>query len=138
MPNHHHISVKHEQNLAFNAQIDHYIVPMDSTDEHSSNHGASPKKMMLAALAGCTGIDVVSILNKMKVEFTDFSIDVDAQLTEEHPVIYDKVSIIYSIRVEEQDRSKMEKAVGLSKGKYCGVSAMFSHFAKVDFKIEFL
>jgi putative redox protein len=138
MPNHHHISVKHQQNLAFNAQIDHYIVPMDSTDEHSSHHGASPKKMMLAALAGCTGIDVVSILNKMKVEFTDFSIDIDAQLTEEHPVIYDKVSIIYSVGVEEQDRAKMEKAVSLSKDKYCGVSAMFSHFAKVDFKIEFL
>lgn len=138
MPNHHHISVKHQQNLAFNAQIDQYIVPMDSTDEHTSHHGASPKKMMLAGLAGCTGIDVVSILHKMKVNFSDFSIDIEAQLTEEHPVIYDKVTIIYAIRVEEEDHAKMEKAVNLSKEKYCGVSAMFSHFAQVDFRIEFL
>ncbi len=138
MPNHHQISVKHQQNHAFDAQIDQYQVPMDSTDEHSSNYGASPKKMMLAALAGCTGIDVVYILNKMKVNFSQFSIDVDAQLTEEHPVIYDNVSIVYHIRVEEADKAKMEKAVMLSKEKYCGVSAMFSHFSKVEFKIVFL
>ena len=134
----HQIHLKHHQNLAFNANIDQYIVPMDTTDEHSINHGPSPKKMMLAALAGCTGIDVVSILNKMKVEFSQFSIDIEAQLTEEHPVIYNEVTMIYSIKVEDADKPKMEKAVTLSKEKYCGVSAMFSHFAKVNFRIDFL
>ena len=138
MPNHHKIHVNHQQNMAFNAKIDQYNVPMDTTDEQSINHGASPKKMMLAALAGCTGIDVVSILNKMKVNFSQFSIDIDAQLTEEHPVIYNEVTMIYSIKVEDEDKPKMEKAVTLSKEKYCGVSAMFSHFATINFKIEFL
>jgi len=138
MPKSHHISAKYHQKLAFNAQIDNYVLPMDTTDEQSIGFGPSPKKMMLAALAGCTGIDVVSILNKMKVAFTDFSIDIDAQLTEEHPVIYENVNIIYTIKVEQADRPKMEKAVSLSKEKYCGVSAMFSHFAKVNFKIDFL
>ena len=93
---------------------------------------------MLAALPGCTGLDVVSILNKMKIEFSQFSIDIEAQLTEEHPVIYNEVTMIYSIKVEDADKPKMEKAVTLSKEKYCGVSAMFSHFAKVNFRIDFL
>ncbi len=138
MPTQHKISVKHESSMAFLAKIDQYQVPMDTTDEHSTQYGPSPKKLMLASLAGCTGIDVVAILNKMKVVFSDFSIDVEAELTNEHPTIYDKVEIIYSIKLEEADQPKMQKAVTLSKEKYCGVSAMFSHFATVNFRIVFL
>lgn len=93
---------------------------------------------MLASLAGCTGIDVVSILNKMKVTFSDFSIDVSAGLTEEHPKIYRDVHITYKIKVNEADRPKMEKAVNLSKERYCGVSAMFSSFTKVESAIIYL
>ena len=134
----HHISTKFQEGLSFNASIDQYQVPMDTTDELSRQYGPSPKKLMLASLAGCTGIDVVSILNKMKVDFSDFSIDIDATLTEEHPKIYDKVNILYSIRLNESDKAKMERAVQLSKEKYCGVSAMFSAFAEVTFTIKYL
>ena len=135
--NTHHISTKFEKGLSFSATIDHYQVPMDTTDEFTSQYGPSPKKLMLAALAGCTGIDVVSILNKMKVDFSDFNIDIEASLTEEHPKIYDKVDILYSIKINESDKAKMERAVQLSKEKYCGVSAMFSAFAEVTFTIKY-
>jgi len=138
MPTQHKISVKHQSSMAFLAKIDQYLVPMDTTDEHSIKFGPSPKKLMLASLAGCTGIDVVAILNKMQVIFSDFSIDIEADLTNEHPTIYDKVEIIYSIKLAVADQAKMQKAVSLSKEKYCGVSAMFSHFATVNFRIIFL
>ncbi len=134
----HSVSTQFESGLAFTATIDQYKIKMDTTDDNSQHLGPSPKKLMLAALAGCTGIDVVSILNKMQVTFSHFSIRTDASLTEEHPKIYDKVAIVYAINVFADDRHKVERAVQLSKEKYCGVSAMFGHFATIDWEIEFL
>ena len=103
-----------------------------------TNAGPGPKILMLVSLAGCTGLDVVSLLKKMRVSFSDFTIKVDAHLTKEHPVIYDAVTITYSIKVRKQDEAKVEKAVTLSQDKYCGVSAMFRSFAKISDKIVFL
>lgn len=96
------------------------------------------KRLMLSSLAGCTGIDVVSILNKMRVSFNQFSIEVEAQLTEEDPKIYDKVTVTYRIKLAADDQIKMEKAVNLSAEKNCGVMAMFKKFADVQTKIEYL
>jgi putative redox protein len=134
----HFVSTSYAGGLSFQSQIDQYQLKMDTTSEESSGFGPSPKKLMLASLAGCTGIDVVSILNKMKVEFSNFTIDVNAQLSELHPQIYQKVELIYTIQVKEIDKPKMERAVHLSKEKYCGVSAMFASFSTVKFSIVFL
>ena len=100
--------------------------------------GPGPKILMLVSLAGCTGVDIVSLLKKMKANFSDFSINVKAHLTEVHPVIYDDVTITYSIKVSKADESKVEKAITLSQDKYCGVSEMFRAFAKLSNKIVFL
>jgi putative redox protein len=134
----HKITTKHIENFAFESTIDAYQFKMDSSDSPTGAGAPSPKKLMLSALTGCTGIDVVSILQKMKVDFTEFSIDIEASLTEEHPKIYEKVSILYSIKVLETDKSKVERAVQLSKEKYCGVSAMFGYFASINWEINFL
>jgi putative redox protein len=134
----HKITTKHIENFAFESTFDVFKLKMDSSDAPTEIGAPSPKKLMLAALAGCTGIDVVSILQKMKVDFSEFSIDIEASLTEEHPKIYDNVSIIYSIKVAETDKSKVERAVQLSKEKYCGVSAMFGYFATITWGIIFL
>lgn len=131
----HQILARYEKGMIFNANIDEYSVKMDATDESTSHAGPSPKKLMLASLAGCTGIDVVSMLQKMRVSFSDFSIEVSANLTDDHPKIYKDVQIIYAIHVAENDKDKMEKAVHLSKEKYCGVSAMFSSFSDIQFQI---
>lgn len=93
---------------------------------------------MLVSLAGCTGSDIVTILNKMRVEFTNLSITVDGNLSESEPFIYDNVAILYTIKVAESDRFKVAKAVKLSKEKYCGVSKLFEYFVKVNFRIHYL
>lgn len=94
-----------------------------------------PKALILSALAGCTAIDVVDLLNKMRVQFSDFKIDVEGELSEEHPKIYHTVTLTYYIKLNsEDDKSKMEKAVNLSQEKYCGVSAMVKKFA--DLKVH--
>ncbi len=105
------------------------------TAEESVSTGVRPKALILSALAGCTAIDVVDLLKKMRVEFSDFKIDVEGELSEEHPKIYHTVTLTYYIRLhDEEDKSKMEKAVNLSQEKYCGVSAMVKKFA--DLKVH--
>jgi putative redox protein len=125
--------------MAFTADINGHLVKMDVTAEDGGNNsGPSPKRLMLAALAGCTGVDIVSILNKKRVEFSDFSVETEAKLSSEHPKIYEKVKIIYKIKLTESDQHKMKKAVELSQDKYCGVYKMFSAFANVKTEIVYL
>lgn len=124
--------------MSFEADVNGHKVRIDTADDGGANSGPSPKRLMLVALAGCTGIDVVSMLNKMRVPFSDFSLEVEADLSEEHPKIYDHARLVYKIKIAEADRPKMEKAVALSEEKYCGVSAMFRKFADLSLKIEYL
>ena len=135
----HHISSVFTHGMAFNATINGHTVVTDITvNDGGNDEGPSPKRLMLVSLAGCTGIDVVSILNKMKTPFSNLSIDITATLTDEHPKIYKEVKMVYKIKIAEADRSKMEKAVKLSEEKYCGVSAMFRKFASVEYEIVYL
>ena len=135
----HSVTTVFNQHMAFTASINNHQVKMDTTAEDGGeDSGPSPKKLMLASLAGCTGIDIVSVLNKMKVEFSGFTIGVHAALSNEHPKIYNHVKITYKIKLAEEDKSKMIKAVQLSTEKYCGVFAMFGSFAKMDTEIDYL
>ena len=135
----HSVNTVFNEGMSFTADINGHKVRMDTTvDDDGQDSGPSPKRLMLASLAGCTGMDIVSILNKMKVPFSDFSIDVHASVTNEHPKTYNLVKMRYTIKVAEEDKVKMGKAVALSQEKYCGVSAMFRAFAKLDTEIDFL
>ncbi|MEO9021931.1 MAG: OsmC family protein [Ginsengibacter sp.] len=123
----------------FTAHVNGHTIEIDTdTAGGGNNLGSRPKALMLVSLAGCTGLDVVSILNKMRVNFTDLSIKVEGHLTETEPAIYESVIINYSIKVNKEDEAKVLKAVTLSEEKYCGVSKMFEAFAKVSFKIIYL
>jgi len=78
---------------------------------------------MLVALAGCTGMDIVSILEKMRVEIQDLDIKVEGEVTEEHPKHFTSMHITYEFWGNDLPLDKLEKAVALSDEKYCGVSA---------------
>ena len=122
--------------MHFTTEIKGHNVSIDLTKENDL--ATSPKILMLVSLAGCTGVDVVAILNKMRVAFSGFSINVHAHLSETEPKIYDDVIITYIIKIDEKDESKVEKAVTLSQDKYCGVSEMFRAFAKLSHKVQFV
>jgi putative redox protein len=133
------INSVYQGGMRFDTLIDGHSITIDlDKAAGGDNTGPGPKILMLVSLAGCTGVDVVSLLRKMKANFSDFTINVEAHLTETHPVIYDEVTITYNIKVSKTDESKVEKAVTLSQDKYCGVSHMFSAFAKLNNKIVFL
>ncbi len=135
----HSVTTIFTKNMTFTANSNGHEIVMDTTAvDGGEDSGPSPKRLMLASLSGCTGMDIVPLLNKMKVTFSHFSIDIDANVTEEHPKIYNRVKITYKIKVSPSDRSKMEKAVSLSQDKYCGVSAMFRAFAKLETEIVYL
>ena len=102
----HSITTVFNNHMAFTASINGHQVKMDTTaDDGGEDSGPSPKRLMLASLAGCTGIDIVSILNKMKVGFSNLSIGVHAALTAEHPKIYNHIKITYKIKLAEEDKS---------------------------------
>ena len=135
----HEIKVKHTGKMGFEASVSGHQIHIDTTAENGGDDsGPGPKKLMLVSLAGCTGLDIVSILNKKRVNFADFAVKAEANLTDTHPQIYDAVTITYSIKVDTQDREKVQQAVDLSFDKYCGVLKMFRGFATVEGVIEFL
>lgn len=97
--------------------------------------GFSPKALLLSGLAGCTGIDVVEILEKMRVPFADLTIEVNTEQTQDHPRVFKDIHINFIISTEEENRDKVKKAIDLSLEKYCGVSAMLKKNSKIDYAI---
>jgi len=108
---------------------------MDAPDEGIENKGLRPKALMLSSLAGCSGLDVVSLLKKMRAEVNDFKMVVHGELTEEHPKYYHKVVIEYHFYGNDLQEDKINKAVKLSVDQYCGVMEMFRQFAKVTTEV---
>lgn len=112
------------------------FVTMDTNIEgQGDRYGLSPKAMMLSSLAGCSALDVISTLDKMKEEIDDFKIDVLGELTDEHPRYYNSVIVDYHFYGSELNKKKCERAVSLSVEKYCGVMEMFRQFAKIETNI---
>lgn len=97
--------------------------------------GHGPKALLLSALAGCSGIDVVEILTKMRVDFSNFIIEAEAGQTDEHPKVFKEIQVIYRIRTAAKNEDKVRKAIELSLEKYCGVSAMLKKNSAINYKL---
>ncbi len=124
------------EDLAFDVDLNGHHIMLDAApDFGGKNRGPSPKPLLLASLAGCTGIDVVSILKKMRVSIEGMRIDVSATLTEVDPKIYDKIKVIYYFKGKDLPMDKLEHAVQLSEEKYCGVSAMLKKAGLIEYEI---
>ena len=125
-------------NMQFESTNEGGNLSIDASAEHGGlGKGYRPKSLMLSALAGCTGLDVVSLLKKMRAEVSKFEIEVEANLTDEHPKFYDKVDVIFKFYGQDLKKDKIEKAVKLSEERYCGVMEMFRQFAKVTLEIQY-
>ena len=120
------ISARWLNDLAFEAEVDGHKIYMDSSQEHGGkNTGPRPKPLMMVALAGCTGMDVAALLKKMRVDVQEFSVDVEGDVTEEHPKRFEGMKVIYRVKGKDISRKNVEKAVNLSISRYCGVSANY-------------
>lgn len=103
--------------------------------ELNSGVGFSPKALLLTGLAGCSGIDVVEILEKMRVPFANLEIDAEAEQTEEHPRVFSTIHLTYKVKTGEENREKIRKAIDLSLEKYCGVAAMLKKNSEIEYSI---
>lgn len=101
----------------------------------SKAHGFSPKALLLAGLAGCSGIDVVDILEKMRVTFSHFEMETEATQTDDHPKVFKEVLITYKIKTDSANEAKVKKAIELSLEKYCGVAAMLRKNAPINYNL---
>lgn len=110
--------------LAAKGESNHWIT-MDGPEKlGGSDAGIRPKELVLMALAGCTGSDVVSILKKKRINLTDFEINIAAQQSEEHPKVFTHIDLEYVFYGKDIKEKDVERAIELSTETYCGVSAM--------------
>jgi len=111
-----------------------HLVPMDTTPDFGGESAATkPMELLLLGLGGCTGMDVVSLLNKMRVDFTAMEMSITADRAEEHPTVYTRIDIEYIITGHAIDAEKVKRAVELSQEKYCSVSAMLRKSCPVNY-----
>ena len=133
------VNVEWLENMAFKAVVNGHEIVIDAGDQvGGKNRGPRPKPFMLASLAGCTGMDVVSILKKMRIELDYFNVVVEGELTEEHPKHFIKMHVIYEFRGKDLPMAKLEKAIDLSEERYCGVSATYKQSMEMTSEIKIL
>jgi putative redox protein len=95
----------------------------------------SPMEMVLQALLGCTAMDVVSILKKMKADYDSFEVHESHERAEAHPKVYTKIHLTFKFDGQDLDHEKIKKAVYLSKDRYCSVSAMLKPAVEISYEI---
>lgn len=133
----HSTEITWKEDMHFESDLLGHTIKIDADEKFGGkNRGPIPKPLLLVALGGCTGMDVISILNKMRVDYKDFSVKVSGETTDEHPIVYKSIHIIYEIKGDNLPYSKIKKAVDLSQEQYCGVSAMLKKACEITYEIK--
>ena len=125
--------------MTFEAEVNGFKLTLDAVENVGGRDlGPRPKPLTLVSLGGCTAMDVISILKKMRVEPDYFNVSVEGELTDEHPKYYHKIHTIYEFRGDDLPMQKLEKAINLSQDRYCGVTAMLIKVAQMTHEIRIL
>lgn len=108
-------------------------VVMDSRPEFNGDgSGARPLELVLYALGGCTGMDIISILEKKRQRVTDFALNVTGTQRDDFPKIYTHITVEYVVTGVGVDPAAVERAIELSEDKYCSVKGMFGPDVKIE------
>ncbi len=130
------VNIKWTEGMAFEAEVNDFKITLDAVEKvGGKNTGPQPKPLTLVSLGGCTGMDVISILNKMRVKPDYFNVEISADTTNEHPKYYNKIYIKYIFRGKDLPMAKLEKAVTLSQDRYCGVTEMLKAKSEIIHEI---
>ena len=134
------VTIQQIKGLAFAAKGNtNHWVGMDTDEKYGGENAASrPMEMILMGLGGCTGMDVISILTKMKVCLDGFSIDISAEQAEAFPKVFTKIYIFYRFFGKQINEENVKKAIELSRTKYCSVSAMLSKSVPIDYSYKII
>jgi putative redox protein len=124
--------------MAFTGSLESsgYLIPLDSSKSVGGRElGFQPLQLFAVGLVGCTGMDVISILQKKRVDVRDFEVSAEIERAEEHPKIFTKILLTYKVTGKNIDQKDVERAVDLSENKYCPAQAMLKETAEISHKI---
>ncbi|WP_414470910.1 OsmC family protein [Microvirga sp. M2] len=111
-----------------------HAVVMDGAPEYGGrNLGIRPMEMLLIGLGGCTAFDVVQILRKGREDVTDCDVEISGERAETDPKVFTAIHITYRVKGRKLAPAKVERAIQLSKEKYCSASIMLGAFAKITY-----
>lgn len=114
-----------------------HTVPLDAAKGFGGHDaGISPMELMLTSLGGCTGMDVISILRKKQQDITDFEVQVEGVRADEHPRVYTEIWVTFLITGNNIQAQAVERAIELSRDKYCGAAATLRHTATINYHYE--
>lgn len=124
--------------MAFEIEQDGHLFVLDASgDLGGAGAGPRPKGLLLSGLIGCTGMDVVAILGKMRVGGYRLRLEASAEMTEDHPIVFRSIRLRYVFGGSDLPRDKIARAVELSQERYCGVSAMLKAAAPLEYEISY-
>ena len=114
-----------------------HLVPMDTAPEFDGDSSATkPLELLLIALGGCTGMDIVPLFKKMRQDVTAVELNITAERSEEHPKVYTRIDLEYVVTGKALEEEKVKRAIELSQEKYCSVSAMLKRACPVSYTIR--
>jgi putative redox protein len=129
-----------KKNMQFDSTADSgFTLPLDArVEEGGAGEGFKPIELFLMGLAGCTAMDVISILGKKRQEVTKFDVQVQAVRAKEHPKVFTDIEIVYRITGKSIDQAAAERAIQLSEEKYCPAQAMLSKVVPIRSRLEIM
>lgn len=132
------VSVKHIKGMFFQGEgSSKMMTNMDaSVNAGGTGHGTSPMELLLMSIAGCSGMDIVTILEKMQVKIQRFETIVEGERANDHPRVFKDIELVYKFWGEALPEVKLQRAVQLSMGKYCSVANMIDKAANLTYRIE--
>ena len=132
--------VKHIKGVTFLGKSDsNHWVTMDGPESFGgSDAGTRPKELLLIALGGCTGSDVITILQKKKVQLDNFEMNISAEVADEHPQVYTKINIEFVFTGKDIQEKDVERAIELSQTKYCSVTHMLNKAIEISHSFKIL
>lgn len=130
--------VKWNKGLSFTGSADSgFSVPLGARPEvGGDDNGFRPMELLATGLAGCTAMDVISILNKKKQAVTDFEVTVHARRAEEHPRVFTHITINYQITGRSVDEKAVVRAIELSAKRYCPAQSMLIQVVPIDLQYQ--
>jgi putative redox protein len=130
-------SIRWTDGIQFVAEVGsgHALVVDGAPDHGGRNTGARPMELVLAGAASCTAIDVILMLKKSRQVVTSFSVDADAERASEDPKVFTAIKLTFCVSGKSIDPAAVERAVRLSKEKYCSATAMLGHTAIITTEI---
>jgi putative redox protein len=135
----HVVETSWKEQFHFVSRVNDHEIHLDKLHVHNgTDQGPRPKPLILSAVGGCLGMEMVATAEKMRVKIENLAIAVTGELSDNHPKIYQKINVVISIKTEPENEDKIQRAADLAWNRYCGVVAMIRHFAAAEYKVEFL